>query len=272
VGLEVDVPADLQVVLDPERMARVLRNLARNAGEAMQGRADAVVTIGARQVPAGVELYVADNGPGVPPEVLGKLFQPFSTYGKRGGTGFGLAIARQLVEAHRGQIAVVSSEQGTRFTIVLPADAKAAEATSESASSTTGTFFALATDGIPRRVLLAEDGSVNQRLIVRQLRSAGHWVLAVDNGREAVDAWASQPFDIVLMDVEMPELDGLAASREIRQREQGGSRRTPIVALTAHQSGESRAECQAAGMDEVLVKPIGKEELNDAIRRLAAAS
>ncbi len=127
---------------------------------------------------------------------------------------------------------------------------------------------------MPRRVLLAEDGAVNQRLIVCLLRNAGHEVQVVDNGRDAVDAWASQPFHIVLMDVEMPELDGLAASREIRRREREQGRRTPtpIVALTAHASAESRAECLAAGMNAVLVKPIGKDELDDALRRLAAAS
>lgn len=275
VALELEVPDELQVAFDPERMARVLRNLARNAAEAMHGHADAVVKIGARQVASGVELYVADNGPGIPPEVMSKLFQPFSTHGKRGGTGFGLAIAKQLVEAHGGQISVASSEQGTRFSIVLPAslaDVRPAESTVQPASALTGTFVAPAAAGEPRRVLLAEDGSVNQRLIVRQLRLAGHWVQAVDNGREAVDAWATQPFDIVLMDVEMPELDGLAATREIRQREQGSGRRTPIVALTAHDSGENRAACLAAGMDDVLVKPIGKDDLDEAIRRLAAAS
>lgn len=275
VTLQVDVPADLQVALDPERMARVLRNLARNAGEALQGRADAVVTIGARQLAAGVELYVADNGPGIPAEVLGKLFQPFGTFGKRGGTGFGLAIARQLVEAHRGQISVVSSEQGTRFTIVLPplaADAKADDTGAEPASAQTGTFIAPASAAAPRRVLLAEDGAVNQRLVACLLRNTGHEVQVVDNGRDAVDAWASQPFDIVLMDVEMPELDGLAASREIRQLEQEHGRHTPIVALTAHASAESRAECLAAGMDAVLTKPVDKDELADAIHRFAAAS
>lgn len=271
-AIQLDVPADLQVALDPERMARVLRNLARNAAEAMQGRADAVVTIGARQAESGVELYVADNGPGISPEVVGKLFQPFSTYGKRGGTGFGLAIAKQLVEAHGGQISVDSSEQGTRFTIRLPAAAAHAPSDNtaiHTASTAASTVVAPTPAGAPRRVLLAEDGAVNQRLIVRQLRFAGHWVQAVDNGREAVDAWADQPFDIVLMDLEMPEMDGLTATREIRRREQEGGRRTPIVALTAHQSGESRADCLAAGMDEVLIKPLHQEELNDAIRRLA---
>jgi signal transduction histidine kinase len=129
VELKVEVPDELLVLVDPERMARVLRNLAWNAAEAMYGRAHAVVTIGSRQVPAGVELCVADNGPAFAPEALNKLFQPFSTHSGPGGAGFGLAIARQLVEAHGGRIAVASSEQGTRFTIVLPAETADDEAT-----------------------------------------------------------------------------------------------------------------------------------------------
>lgn len=268
VALNVEVPDDLQLVIDPERMARVLRNLVRNAGEAMQRRAQGVVTIGARQLPGGVELSVADNGPGLPPEVLGKLFQPFGTHGKRGGTGFGLAIARQLVEAHRGRISVTSGEQGTRFTIFLPAPA----ADDETTIAAEDTAIPVAAAAAARRALLAEDGLVNQRLIAGLLRLGGQSVQIVGNGREAVEAWASQRFDVVLMDVEMPEMDGLAAIREIRQRESEQARRTPIVAVTAHRSDESQAECLAAGADAVLVKPVNRNELDDVIARLTEAS
>ena len=276
VALQVDAPAGLQVALDPDRMARVLRNLARNAAEAMHGRAGAVVTVGVRRTAGGIELYVADNGPGIPPAALGKLFQPFGTYGKRGGTGFGLAIAKQLVEAHRGQISVTSGATGTRFTITLPAEADDTEATVVPATSRTASFAAGGTvmgasGAAARRVLLAEDGLVNQRLIANLLRFAGHTVDVVNNGRQAVDACTSQTFDLVLMDVEMPELDGREASREIRRREQGSGRHIPIVALTAHPSAESRAECLAAGMDDVLVKPLRADELDAVLRRLAAA-
>ncbi|NLX99496.1 MAG: response regulator [Rhodopirellula sp.] len=272
VDLEVEAPGELPVVLDPQRMARVLRNLARNAGEAMQGRTHAVVTIGARQVAAGVELFVADNGPGLPSEVLSKLFQPFSTFGKRGGTGFGLAIARELVEAHRGQIAVVSGADGTRFTIVLPAVSAGDEPTAEPGMAASEAAIPPATATGARRVLLAEDGLVNQRLIGGLLRLGGHSVHLVNNGREAVDAWTSQPFDLLLMDVEMPEMDGLAAVREIRRLEHEQGRRTPIAAVTAHRSDESRAECLAADVDAVLVKPISQHDLDDVIARLTAPS
>ncbi len=271
VALVVDVADELQVVLDPERMARVLRNLARNAGEAMQGQAGAAVTIAARQVSAGVELSVADNGPGLPPELLGKLFQPFSTYGKRGGTGFGLAIARELVEAHGGQISVVSSANGTRFTIVLPSE-PVDDATTEPLTAAPEAVGPPAPTHAGCRVLLADDGLVNQRMISGLLRLTGHVVEVVNNGREAVEAWASQSFDVLLMDVEMPEMDGMAAVREIRQREREQGGRVPIVAVTAHQSNDSRSACLAAGADAVLVKPIGKEDLDEVIARLTAPS
>ncbi len=271
VELEVEAPDDLQVALDPERIARVLRNLARNAGEAMQGRAQGVVTIGARQISTGVELFVTDNGPGLPAEVLDKLFQPFNTYGKRGGTGFGLAIARQLVEAHGGQISATSSPQGTRFTIFLPAetvDGKAA--TEEGTVIATEAAIRPATATAAHRVLLVEDSLVNQRLVAGLLRMAGQSVQVVNNGREAVDACASQPFDLILMDVEMPRMDGLAATGEIRRLEREQGRHTPIIAVTAHRSDERREECLAAGADAVLLKPIRKPELDDILARLAA--
>ena len=272
VALQIDAPAELQFAFDPERMARVLRNLARNAAEAMQGRAGAAVTIGARQTPDGVELFVADNGPGIPPGVLGKLFQPFGTHGKKGGTGFGLAIAKQLVEAHRGRITVSAGGQGTRFTIALPADAGAADATAitafPAATRTQPDLSAVRTVSDSRRVLLAEDGQVNQRLISSLLRSSGHTVDVVGNGREAVDACASQVFDVVLMDVEMPVMDGREASRAIRERERDTGRHVAIVALSAHPSAENRAECLAAGMDAVLVKPVRTDELNAVLGHL----
>ena len=139
---------------------------------------------------------------------------------KRGGTGFGLAIAKQLVEAHRGQITVSSGGKGTRFTIALRAEAEDADATAFSVATRTQTdLSADRTGSDSRRVLLAEDGRVNQRLISSLLRFAGHTVDVVSNGREALDACASQAFDVVLMDVEMPVMDGREASlRDSRTR------------------------------------------------------
>ncbi len=269
VAVTIDAPAELQLAFDPERLARVLRNLARNAAEAMRGRAGSVVTIGARPTPGGVELFVADNGPGIPPAALSKLFQPFGTHGKKGGTGFGLAIARQLVEAHGGQITVRSSAAGTVFTISLPAHARDADATDVSDAKGSSTSLSSAkVSSESRRLLLAEDSLVNQRLMSGLLRFAGHAVDVVSNGREAVDACTSQAYDAVLMDVEMPVLDGREATREIRQREAGTGMHIAIIALTAHPSTETADECLAAGMDAVLVKPVRIDELDKLLRQL----
>jgi CheY-like chemotaxis protein len=197
------------------------------------------------------------------------LFQPFGTHGKRGGTGFGLAIAKQLVEAHRGQITVSSGGKGTRFTIALRAEAEDADATAFSVATRTQTnLSADRTGSDSRRVLLAEDGQVNQRLISSLLRFAGHTVDVVSNGREALDAYASQNFDVVLMDVEMPLMDGREASRAIRELERDTGRHVAIVALSAHPSAENGAECLAAGMDAVLVKPLRTDELDAILRQL----
>ena len=266
VGLSIEVPDDLQVFLDPDRIARVLLNLAKNAGEALQGREVPLVTIAAQDTADGTHLHVMDNGPGLPSEVQRRMFQPFGTYGKRGGTGFGLAIARQLVEAHGGQISVVSGPRGTRFTIHLPGS-------KDEDSSTTSTHPKLEiavdsgnaqpdeTSRRSRRVLLAEDGLVSQRLIASLLRSADHRVTIANNGQEAFEIWQANTFDLVLMDVEMPELDGLAATQKIREVEQSGIGRTPIIALTAHPSDEMHDRCIDAGMDGVLVKPLRTDEL-----------
>jgi two-component system, sensor histidine kinase and response regulator len=119
------------------------------------------------------------------------------------------------------------------------------------------------------RILLAEDNPVNQKLAVRLLEREGHTVVATANGSAAVDAWARESFDLVLMDVQMPELNGYEATRAIRERE-GGGRRTPIVALTAHAVKGDRELCLAAGMDDYLSKPIQLRDLRDALARWSA--
>ena len=117
------------------------------------------------------------------------------------------------------------------------------------------------------RILLAEDNLVNQRLAVRMLEKMGHQVVVVQTGEEALDALRNEKFDLVLMDVQMPEMDGFAATREIRKREQGGPGRLPVIAMTAHALKGDRESCLEAGMDDYLAKPINREELQQAIER-----
>ncbi len=119
----------------------------------------------------------------------------------------------------------------------------------------------------PFRILLAEDNLVNQRLAVRMLEKMGHQVVVVQTGEEALNALRNEKFDLVLMDVQMPEMDGFAATREIRRREQGGQDRLPVIAMTAHALKGDRESCLEAGMDDYLAKPINREELQQAIER-----
>jgi CheY-like chemotaxis protein len=120
------------------------------------------------------------------------------------------------------------------------------------------------------RVLLAEDNVVNQKLGVRLLEKRGHAVVVVANGKEALAALAQESFDLVLMDVQMPEMDGMEATVQIRQQEQPGGRRLPILAMTAHAMKGDRERCLAAGMDGYIAKPIQPRELYEAIERVCA--
>jgi len=124
----------------------------------------------------------------------------------------------------------------------------------------------------PLSVLVAEDHPVNQRLVTRILEKAGHTVTVVGNGREAVEAWSRAPFDVVLMDVQMPEMDGLAATRAIRALEATRGGHVPIVAMTARAMPRDREECLAAGMDGHLAKPIQPRELRSYLRRIPLAA
>jgi CheY-like chemotaxis protein len=119
--------------------------------------------------------------------------------------------------------------------------------------------------------LLAEDNAINQHLAVRLLEKQGHAVTVAHNGQEAVAAWEAGAFDVVLMDVQMPEMDGFEATVAIRSRERGTGRHTPIIALTAHAMRGDQERCLAAGMDGYLSKPIHSSELRGALARFAAA-
>ena len=118
---------------------------------------------------------------------------------------------------------------------------------------------------------MAEDNPINQRLATHILKNWGHSVVVAGTGRQTVAAWENEPFDMILMDIQMPEMDGLEATRVIREKEKGTGRHTPIVAMTAHVMDGDRENCLTAGMDEYLSKPIRREELREAIEKLTAS-
>ena len=294
---------DVTVVGDPIRLKQILTNLADNA---LKFTERGGVTIGLALEEASAErvtlrFEVIDTGVGIPPELASRVFDPYtqadaSVARRRGGTGLGLHIAQRLVELMGGEISVESEVgRGSRFSVratfpraVEPAEEPDAWAPASSISSP-----GWLADGDPTlppgalpspinappkeprgRALLAEDDPINQRVVVGMLHIIGFEVDVAGSGREAVEAFSAKPYDLVLMDCEMPEIDGFEATSLIRswERAWGHARpRTPVVALTAHTLAATDDRCRAAGMDDVLPKPLTIASLEEKLDRWIGA-
>jgi len=261
---------------DPGRLRQVLINLLGNAVKFTERGHVRVRVEVAEAMDDGLLLHfaVTDTGVGIPPEKQEVVFESFrqadgSTTRKHGGTGLGLAICRRLVAMMAGRM-WVESEFGhgstfhftARFTIPAVGDAEAAGA--EPGRRETAPR--------PLRILLAEDNLVNKKVALRLLEKEGHEVVAVTDGWEAVEILQRESFDIVLMDVQMPRMDGIEATKLIRQHENGGASRVPILAMTAHAMKGDPDRCLAAGMDGCIAKPIQAEQLLEAVHNAAASA
>jgi signal transduction histidine kinase/CheY-like chemotaxis protein len=262
---------------DSTRLTQALVNLVGNAVKfTSRGAIRVVVSCDRHQET--IRFAVVDSGIGLTPEQATRLFVPFaqadvSTSRKYGGTGLGLAITRRIAELLGGQVTLSSKEgQGCTFTLTVPTGplegVAMVSAASPGLADTPVPQPAEALPGLTARILLAEDGPDNQRLIRLLLERAGAQVTVVENGRQAVDAGLSAadqgtPFNVILMDMQMPELDGYEATRLLRRRGYEG----PIIALTAHAMKGELDECLAAGCDRFLSKPISRDVL---IREVAA--
>jgi CheY-like chemotaxis protein/HPt (histidine-containing phosphotransfer) domain-containing protein len=227
---------------------------------------------------------VADTGVGMTQEQVGRLFQPFtqadgSTTRQFGGTGLGLAISRRLARLLGGDVRVQSVPgEGSRFTLLLPtgplhgramiSDPAEALRVSESQPELGGGKGRGTQATLSGRVLLAEDGRENQVVLAAYLRKAGLDVTIANDGREAVEAVRAGSFDLVLMDMQMPHLDGYGAASKLRQ--EGFT--LPIVALTAHAMREDRDKCIKAGCTDYLSKPVNRNDLIETVRRYLLAS
>jgi signal transduction histidine kinase/ligand-binding sensor domain-containing protein/CheY-like chemotaxis protein len=275
-----------QLLGDPDRLQQVLLNLIGNAIKfTSRGGVMVMVEVEAREGwAANIHFAVHDTGIGIPLDKQQIIFESFrqadgSTTRKFGGTGLGLAISSKLVALMGGRIWVESeAERGSAFhftsTFEVPRtedrDVPVTDALAKSAPAKDGPAKEASgkADGLRRllgsvtedsselHVLLAEDNVINQKLATKLLERRGHRVTAAGSGRQALEILARESFDVVLMDVQMPDMDGLEATQVIRARERGGGRRIPIAALTAHTMTGDRERCLAAGMDAFITKPI----------------
>ena len=279
-GLELswEIAAEMPLALlgDPMRLRQILVNLA---GNAIKFTPQGAVTLRV-QPEAGADgelrchFAVQDTGIGIPAAQQAAIFTPFrqgdaSTARRYGGSGLGLAISAHLVELMGGRIWLESTPgEGSTFHFTLRLPGAEAPLSAPRPAATTARAAAVSGDTRPLSVLLVEDNAVNRRLAEIVLTRRGHTVVAVDNGPDAVRAAAARYFDLVLMDLQLPGLDGIAATRAIRAAEEGGGRRVPVLALTAHALPGVREHCLAAGMDGYLAKPLQPPELLAAVERL----
>ena len=273
-----DVPTDLpeRICADTIRLQQVLINLMGNAIKFTErGMVTLRVTASAGSNHGVPLLFVVqDTGIGVPPEKQKLIFEAFSqadgsTSRRFGGTGLGLSICSRLVGQMGGQIQLSSVPgEGScfQFQITVPV----AELLTE---EKIGVEHTEVTPTVARRlyILLAEDNPINQKLAVRLLEKQGHRVFAVKNGREAIEQVGAQEFDLVLMDISMPEMDGLEATAVLRTKT-SGKRRIPIIAMTAHALSGDRETCLRAGMDGYVSKPIKASDLFKAMDEVLAVA
>ena len=272
------------VVADPTRLCQVVTNLLGNALKFTE-RGEVALEVGCEsQDENAVTLHfvVSDTGIGIPAHKQSLIFEAFSqadgsTTRRFGGTGLGLTISSRLVELMGGRIWVESAEgQGSRFHFT----ARVGVARQARLSASQGVEVSATRAGVRPHtaseqavsILLAEDNEVNRILAMRLLERQGYRVVVAENGREAIAALDREQFDLVLMDVQMPEMDGLEAARAIRLRERETGGHLPIIALTSHAMKGDRERCLEAGMDDYVSKPIRTQDLFATIEAQLLAS
>ncbi|MBN3823259.1 response regulator [Burkholderia sp. Ac-20384] len=275
-SLECHVAAELAdgYVGDPTRLRQLVSNLV---GNAIKFTEHGGITIDARLAHGGasagcVEIVVRDTGVGIPEEALPTLFDVYmqadaSIYRRFGGTGLGLPLCRRIARLMDGELTVESRlGEGSTFVATLPlADAPAGclDAVSDPDEASVAPTSPRRDDIPPLRVLVAEDHPASRALLRDQLDALGHDATIVENGMEAMRAYFAHPFDIVLTDLSMPQLDGFALANFLR--EQGAN--VPVIAMTAHATDEDRGRCRQVGVAEVVLKPLSIDSLDAALRR-----
>ena len=268
-AIQPDVPEFLYG--DASRLRQILNNLIGNAikftdegGVCMQ-----LDTVSRSEDDATLHFQVTDTGIGIPEDSQEEIFESFaqadgSSTRKYGGTGLGLAISSELVELMGGKLMLESAPgKGSRFHFTLTMKVAGQEPTDEETDRQDKDMKPALP---PMRVLLAEDNGVNRMVAIALLNRDGHEVRTVDNGKDAVKLSEDGNFDLILMDVMMPGMDGLEATRLIRERERSTGRHIPIIAMTAKAMAGDRDKCIEAGMDEYISKPIRFSDLQEKMR------
>ncbi len=275
ISLEIKQPLPEVLLGDPHRLTQVLNNLLGNAikftsgGEilvraSVEGLTDSSVNF---------SVEVQDSGIGMDEATLKSVFEPYiqansSTTRKYGGTGLGLAICKQLVELMKGNIGIISRPGfGSTFSFVVPLKLGTLGILPDESDKKK---HPVAENLIvrPLTILIAEDQPVNQRFVAEIISKKGHISMLANNGQEAVDIWNSTPVDLVLMDIQMPVMDGLKALAAIRAREDETKQHTPIIALTAHAIVGDRERLLNSGFDGYLSKPLQVAKLFQEMARV----
>lgn len=289
IAVDTDVPSTMSG--DPVRIRQVLLNLAGN-GVKFTEHGEVIVHVShlpAADGAAGIRFSVIDTGIGIDDEQIKHLFQPFtqadgSVTRKYGGTGLGLSISKRLVELMGGQLGVESEfGKGSTFWFTLPLinaesslsdkDVSGSQAMPAEPAPAAGAglrefqqaeHLAAVTSCL---VLVAEDNATNQKVALLLLKELGYPAHCVHNGQEVIDAMRDNQYLLVFMDCQMPVMDGFEATKAIREMERGSSRRTPIIALTAHALPSDRQRCIESGMDDYLSKPVTADQLAAVLSR-----
>jgi signal transduction histidine kinase/DNA-binding NarL/FixJ family response regulator len=271
ISFQNNLPANLVVVGDEYRFAQILSNLISNALK--------FTNQGTIQVSANllfysekkllIEFSVTDTGIGISDERLETIFNPFSQVStsytrKYGGTGLGLSICKSMVEMQGGHIKVSSKlNEGTKFTFSLPYERGDAGMINEEKPESTG-FVDLSS----KKILIADDVELNQFLAKSLLESWGCEVDVVENGKQALEMIKSRDYDLVLMDVQMPEMDGLTATRHVRNLKEPAKAQLPVLAFTANALKGDSVQFEEAGMSDYITKPYTEEKLYNKVARL----
>ncbi len=269
--LTVRAPEGTRILGDPVRLRQILDNLVSNAVKFTESGSVAIdIAMDIRRAPALLMLEVRDSGIGMDEPTVRRLFEPFmqadtSTTRRFGGTGLGLAITKRLIDQMEGSITVGSSPgRGSAFTVTIPVALDAAEPIGLDAPAVAGR---LAPEDL--LVLLVEDNETSQIVLSAFLKKLGARCVVAADGQRALDALSAEQFDLVVMDLHMPLVDGFQALQALRRREgAAAARRVPVLALSADAAASTAAKALACGADEVLAKPIDLDRFGAALADL----